>query len=135
MPPRFRRDYLIQRAGNRCEYCHFPQERLSLGLYVDHIIARQHGGGDEETNLAMSYEHCNACKGPNLASVDQDTGEKIWLFDPRRDEWSKNFQIVDDEVRGITPMGRATASLLDMNNANNILFRRILRLLGIPVGA
>ena len=134
MPPRYRRHYLIQRAEERCEYCHFPQAHLSLGLYLDHIIAQQHAGGDDEENLAMCCAHCSSCKGPNLASVDLETKQKVWLFNPRKDNWSEHFEVVNDEVIGKTPVGRATARLLDMNNEQNVVFRRLLRLLGEPVG-
>jgi hypothetical protein len=135
MPPRYRRDFLLQRARYRCEYCHFPEARLALALYVDHIIARQHGGGDEEENLAMACEHCNACKGPNLSSIDACDGKAVWLFHPRKDEWTAHFEISEDEIRGRTPSGRATASLLDMNSGSNVLLRRLIRLLGAPIKA
>jgi len=133
MPPRYRRDYLIQRAGECCEYCRFPQKHLSLGLYLDHIIARQHVDDDDEENLAMCCAHCSSCKGPNLASVDPETMQKVWLFNPRKDNWSEHFEVLHDEVVGKTPQGRATAKLLDMNNERNVVLRRLLRLLGEPV--
>ena len=42
-----------ERAGSRCEYCRDP-ERLSLtAFHIEHIIARQHGGGDGDDNLAL----------------------------------------------------------------------------------
>jgi hypothetical protein len=134
MPP-IRRDFLIERAGRRCEYCHFPEAWLSLGLYLDHIVARQHGGSDEEDNLAMSCEHCNACKGPNIASIDPLTSERVWLFNPRIHAWDEHFEISEDQISGKTPMGRATARLLDMNSPNNTVFRRMLRLLEINIEA
>ena len=30
------------RAGNRCEYCLFPQESCSTTHHIEHIVARQH---------------------------------------------------------------------------------------------
>src|SRR5215211_294900 len=62
----FIRELVRGRAGNRCEYCHLPQEALPFATFhVEHIIATQHGGSDDETNLALSCDRCNFSKGPN----------------------------------------------------------------------
>ena len=39
------------RARHRCEYCQLPQSASRLRHQIDHIIARQHGGGDALSNL------------------------------------------------------------------------------------
>ena len=43
-----------RRADDRCEYCLLRQEDSELAHHVEHIIARQHGGGDELDNLAYA---------------------------------------------------------------------------------
>jgi len=58
----------VTRAGNRCEYCRLPEELSDVPFHVEHIVARQHQGGDELSNLALACDRCNLYKGPNLAS-------------------------------------------------------------------
>ncbi len=41
------------RAGNRCEYCHFPAEVAWLPFQIDHVIAEKHGGFSDANNLAL----------------------------------------------------------------------------------
>jgi 5-methylcytosine-specific restriction endonuclease McrA len=42
------RDWVRQRAGRRCEYCHLPDSAMEPeDFHVEHIIARKHGGSDE----------------------------------------------------------------------------------------
>ena len=49
------RSMVRQRAGNRCEYCGILQEQMSAAAFhVDHIIAKQHGGSDDPSNLALA---------------------------------------------------------------------------------
>jgi hypothetical protein len=81
-----------ERAGNRCEYCLIRQEDEAFyRLHIEHIIARQHGGSDEESNLALSCHHCNLHKGPNISSIDSLTGQLVPLFNPRKDAWLATF--------------------------------------------
>lgn len=63
------------RAGDRCEYCRLHQSIVPLATFhAEHIIARQHGGTDDASNLALSCHHCNLHKGPNLTGIDPETG-------------------------------------------------------------
>lgn len=60
------------RAGDRCEYCGLEQRSLPLvTFHVEHVIPRQHGGGDEPENLALACHHCNLHKGPNLTGIEE----------------------------------------------------------------
>jgi hypothetical protein len=43
-----------RRAGNRCEYCRFPQAAFRRGFHTEHIVARQHGGSASLDNLAFA---------------------------------------------------------------------------------
>jgi 5-methylcytosine-specific restriction endonuclease McrA len=46
-----------RRARYRCEYCQLPQSASRARHQVDHIIADQHEGGDEPSNLALACLH------------------------------------------------------------------------------
>jgi hypothetical protein len=48
-------------------------------------------GPTEAANLALSCNLCNAFKGPNLTSVDPETGDIVSLFHPRNDPWNDHF--------------------------------------------
>jgi 5-methylcytosine-specific restriction endonuclease McrA len=97
--------FVRQRAGYRCEYCHLPQEFSGLRFHVEHIVARQHRGGDTTDNLALACPECNLHKGTNLNGVDPDTGKVTPLFHPRRDNWEDHFTLVDGCIGGETPVG------------------------------
>jgi hypothetical protein len=86
-----------------------------LSYHVEHIVATQHGGSDAAGNLAFACNHCNLIKGPNLTSVDPDTGKVTALFNPRTASWDKHFRRKGDSIRGRTSIGRATVFLLKMN--------------------
>ncbi len=119
-----------QRAASRCEYCRLPQHAVDLTFHVEHIIARQHDGSDDPSNLCLSCDRCNLTKGPNLTSVDPETRQVVALFHPRQDAWSEHFELRDFDIVGKTPAGRATVRLLRMNDAR----RRELRLRLICAG-
>ena len=46
-----------RRAGGRCEYCRLPQNAYPVAFEIDHIIAKQHGGSDSLSNLALACLH------------------------------------------------------------------------------
>ena len=83
--------------------------------HVEHIVARQHRGGDELENLALACNHCNSRKGPNLTGVDPDGCDMVALFNPRSAEWTDHFKLVGADIVGITIVGRTTVFLLEMN--------------------
>ena len=119
------RELVRQRAGNRCEYCGEAEGlRSRLRFHIEHIVARQHGGGDESGNLALACHLCNAHKGPNLAGIDPTTTEVTRLFHPRRDRWEEHFDVDAGEIVGRTATGRATVAVLDMNHPARIEMRR-----------
>ncbi|HEX7449282.1 MAG TPA: HNH endonuclease [Pirellulales bacterium] len=104
-----------QRAGYCCEYCGLRQNELPfVTFHIEHILPRQHGGGDEPENLCEACHWCNLNKGPNLATLVD--GQLVRLFHPRQDEWAEHFGRRGDEIIGLTPIGRGTARLLDMND-------------------
>jgi 5-methylcytosine-specific restriction endonuclease McrA len=120
-----------QRAVSRCEYCHLPEEFSGLRFHVEHIVARQHGGTDDPTNLALACPECNFHKGTNLAGIDPATGQVTPLFHPRRDRWEEHFSRAGANVAGKTTVGRTTVSLLGMNTGDRFRLRRLLVQLGL----
>ena len=120
-----------QRAVNRCEYCHLPEEFSGLRFHVEHIVARQHGGTDEPTNLALACPECNFHKGTNLTGIDPTTGQGAPLFHPRRDRWEGHFALAGANIVGQTSVGRTTVSLLGMNTGDRLRLRRLLVQLGV----
>ena len=110
------RRLIRERAEHRCEYCRTRQDDEPFITYqIEHVVAIQHGGGDEADNLALACSHCNLHKGPNLSGIDPDTGKVEPLFHPRRQRWTEHFEFRGPEILGQTPSGRATARLLKMN--------------------
>jgi hypothetical protein len=93
---------------------------------VDHVVALKHGGSTDADNLALSCALCNKHKGSDLASIDPDTGALTPLFHPRRQRWSEQFQIVDAMIVPLTPAGRATARLLQINHSDRLAVRALL---------
>lgn len=114
------------RAAYQCEYCRLPQEFSELRFHVEHIIPRQHGGGDGIDNLALACPDCNLRKGPNLTGIDPETGEVTRLFDPRRDAWFDHFRYEGHDIVGVTPIGRTTATLLEMNHPERWRVRELI---------
>lgn len=115
------------RAGDRCEYCRLPQQLAPWATFhVEHIVARQHGGGDELRNLAWSCDRCNLNKGPNLAGRDPRTGTITRLYNPRRSEWSRHFRWDGPVLVGRTAVGRTTVEVLRINHPQRVLLRGML---------
>lgn len=117
------REFVRQRAGNRCEYCLLPEEVDEWPFHLEHVIARQHGGGDELDNLCWACSRCNLHKGPNLASLDPEAGTQVSLFNPRQLNWSDHFTVQSAKIVGLTPIGRATVKLLQMNDGRRVDLR------------
>ena len=113
-----------QRAGNRCEYCQVPQSHDRLPFEIDHVIAEQHAGSTESTNLCLCCFACNRHKGPNIAGRDPDSGKIMPLFNPRRQKWSRHFRWDGPVLVGRTQCARATIQVLKINLDYRIGFRR-----------
>ena len=118
------RELVRRRAGGVCEYCRIPQGATPLiPFHVEHTIARQHGGGSDQSLLCLACDRCNAHKGPNLTSVDPDSGAIVLLFNPRQDTWNDHFLLRGGTVVGLTPTRRATVRLLNMNAPRRVHLR------------
>ena len=117
------REFVQRRACDRCEYCGILQVHVAYRFQIEHVIARQHLGSDDVTNLALACERCNAYKGTNLSAIDPETGNLVRLFNPRLDSWPEHFRFQDAMVIGLSDVGRATVRLLKMNSSARVELR------------
>lgn len=114
------------RAGGCCEYCWLPASAQFLPFHIDHVIARQHGGGENLENLALACVHCNRFKGPNIAGFDTETNQVVRLFHPRTDLWSQHFNWAGAWIEATTAIGRVTVRVLYLNDPQVVLLREAL---------
>ena len=71
----------------------------------------------------MACYHCNLHKGPNLAGVDPLSREIVPLFHPRTARWDEHLAVREGFIEGLTPKGRATVQVLNMNAADRLDLR------------
>jgi hypothetical protein len=114
------------RAGNRCEYCQLTQEQSPLArLHIEHVRPIKHQGRDDIDNLALACIDCNLHKGTNVAGYDPLSGTLTPLFHPRQHAWEEHFRWQGVYIVGITPIGRTTVAVLDLNGAARLELRSI----------
>ncbi len=111
---------VYQRGQGCCEYCQTCEDNTGQPMHTEHIDP---DGGDEPDNLCLACSSCNLIKGIATTGHDPETGETIPLFNPRQQVWGKHFEWIKDgiELRGLTPVGRATIQRLKLNQQR---FRR-----------
>ena len=120
------------RAGLRCEYCRLHESDQPLfSFHIEHIVAKKHHGGDDPGNLAWSCHECNLAKSSNLSGRDPVTGRVAALFNPRRQRWSRHFAWDGARLAGLTPCGRATIDVLNINQPERIELRELLAIAGV----
>ena len=121
------RQLVQDRAGGRCEFCGMPEKAYPISFHVEHIVASVHQHIDDPDNLAWACPPCNAHKGPNLATIDPESGQQANLFNPRVDRWEDHFVMTEGVISGLTPVGRGTLQLLKMNRIQRVELRRAYR--------
>lgn len=114
------------RADACCEYCGMPDTATLVAHEPDHVVAVQHGGATTLENLAYTCHQCNRYKGPNLASIDPETGERTFLYNPRTDVWHDHFRWEGASIAALTVIGRATVALLRLNDPRRVAARDVL---------
>ena len=113
-----------ERAKHQCEYCQLHQEQSPLAsLQIEHIRPKKHRGNDELENLALACIDCNLAKSSNISGFDPDTDRLTPLFHPRRNQWRDHFRWRGVFIEGITPEGRTTVEVLDMNSDDRVELR------------
>ncbi|MDP6115888.1 MAG: HNH endonuclease signature motif containing protein [Planctomycetota bacterium] len=118
------------RANGLCEYCLIDETDTFLGCQIDHIISEKHGGPTEPQNLAYACAFCNRAKGSDIGSIAQSTGAFTRFFDPRKDHWGDHFGLRKALIDPRTPIGEATSRILGFNEAERVLERNALQVMG-----
>jgi hypothetical protein len=109
------RRQVIDRAGNRCEYCRLAQTGQEATFHIDHVVPVVGGGKTAVENLALACVSCSLRKGGRMLSRDPQTGEHVVLFNPRVESWPTHFRWQGVWIVGTTATGRATVLALSMN--------------------
>jgi hypothetical protein len=130
--PKSIRNAVIERAKSCCEYC-VGQQAFSMDVFsVEHTWPRSKGGTNAFENLALSCQGCNNCKHAHTEAIDPQTKKSAPLYNPRKDRWQKHFTWSEDYtlILGLTPTGRATIELLELNRPGNQNLRQVLYVTG-----
>jgi hypothetical protein len=120
------RQLVIERAGERCEYCLYPQHASLLAFEMEHIVSEKHGGVTEADNLALACPFCNRAKGADLGSLDPESGELVAFYNPRTQSWRDHFELHGPEIRPLTAHGRVTVLIFQFNHPDRVQERDLL---------
>ncbi|MEM7531564.1 MAG: HNH endonuclease [Chloroflexota bacterium] len=112
------RRLLIEADNGLCAYCQSAEENIGDSLSIDHIIPASKDGPTEFENLCRACRRCNETKNDRVDGIDPVTRAKAPLYNPRMQQWDDHFQWDQTGTRiiGLTPTGRVTVLVLDMNN-------------------
>jgi hypothetical protein len=115
-----------ERAGNSCGYCLTQQQYVPLSLELEHVIPKAKGGSDDEDNIWLACRSCNLYKADQTEAIDNETQKLVTLFNPIQQKWTDHFNWSDDGLRivGISAIGRATVTALQLNNVYALTVRR-----------
>lgn len=125
IPENLRR-LVIERARSCCEYCLIHQADSLYSHEVDHIRPEKHRGETVANNLCLARLDCNRAKGTDFGSFDPDTEQVTLLFNPRTQVWKDHFRLEGARIIPLSPEGRVTVFVLDLNEETRIRARRAL---------
>ncbi|MCK6691305.1 MAG: HNH endonuclease [Thermoanaerobaculia bacterium] len=128
--PKHLRNFVIERARDRCEYCKIPKIVSNYEFHIEHIIGIQHGGTSSLDNLAWCCSFCNWKKGPNLGTLLDSNNEIIPLFNPRTQNWFEHFDVRNGVIIPKTKIAMATVKLLEFNLPERVEIRAVLTIAG-----
>jgi hypothetical protein len=100
-------------------------------FHVEHVTPRSRGGLTTLDNLAWACPGCNLGKSDRMDAVDPQTGLPAPLFNPRKHARADHFRWEGHEIEPLTPTGRATFAVLDLNRPRRILIRQSEELFGL----
>lgn len=129
VPEKLRRE-IRELAQYRCEYCLLDERCAGKPHEPDHVLADKHGGESIIGNLCLSCFDCNRHKGSDLCSMDAESGQIVPLFHPRQHDWDDHFSLHNAVVEPLTPTGRITVRLLQINSTERVEERELLRRIG-----
>jgi len=67
---------------------------------------------------------CNRYKGPNLGSLDPQTGRLVPFYNPRTQNWSDHFEMEGALICPLTPEARVTVKILRLNDEERVMERQ-----------
>lgn len=120
------RALVAKRAKFACEYCLISQEDTFHTCHIDHIISIKHGGQTVEENLAFACQLCNRNKGSDVGSFLFSSQHFVRFFNPRTDRWADHFYLEDGLILPKTEVGEATIKILNFNEVETVIDRRLL---------
>lgn len=126
------RQIVAERARDCCEYCQSQARFATQSFSVEHVRPRSQQGETILDNLALACQGCNGHKHTKIEGYDAVTKEVVPLYHPRKDKWAAHFQWNEDYslIVGISPTGRATVGVLQLNRDGLVNLRRILYQMG-----
>lgn len=126
------RQQVIEDAGSVCGYCLSEEVLMGVSLSFEHLIPVAAGGETNRDNLWRACRQCNELKSASVTGHDSTTGTTVALFNPRFQDWEEHFRWRDDytSIEGITPTGRVTVSLLQLNRSLLCKARKRWRMMG-----
>lgn len=129
--PAAQRQFIIDRARSRCEYCQCLVDYATEPFAIEHIVPFSRGGSTSLDNLAFSCSGCNGHKYNKTEALDPISSEVVSLFNPRQQRWQEHFGWNEDYtlVIGLTPTGRATVEALQLNRPGVVNLRSLLILI------
>ncbi|MBC8141693.1 MAG: HNH endonuclease [Armatimonadetes bacterium] len=124
------RKAVADRANNCCEYCRCTATVSLSAFEVEHINPIKLGGLNTLDNFAWSCRFCNAAKNAATTAPDPQSEELVLLFPSREQSWRDHFAWDNDgglTIAGLSATGRATVSCLQLNRAEFVNLRRLLK--------
>jgi len=131
------KERIAKEAHHRCGYCHTREAISGIPLTIEavhevtverseHLIPSAAGGSSNQENLWLACRPCNEFKGARTHALDNLTGRKVRLFNPRKQQWKRHFEWSADGTRiiGKTDCGRATVAALRMNHVTIVIARQ-----------
>lgn len=98
---------------------------------VEHIISEKHGGATNAENRGLECPFCNRFKGTDLGSLDPETGRLTPFFNPRIHQWSEHSRLDDGRIHPLTPEGRVTVAIFQLNIPDRVRERQQLIFAGL----
>ena len=120
---------VFDRAKGECEYCRSQTKFSSTNFEIEHIYPLSRGGSTSFDNLALACRTCNSYKASRIEAIDPISKQIVLLYHPRQMKWHTHFIWSNDTLMmlGLTPIGRVTISILDINREGVINLRELLR--------
>jgi hypothetical protein len=82
-------------------------------------------------NLVLACPGCNLHKASRIKAIDPATGESVQLFHPILQRWSEHFRFARYQIEGLTPVGRATNEVLNLNHPRRQRIREVEEAFGL----